>query len=134
MPATAAVGCGLQLFAGDVSFRDSTLGRKLFMMRLATTSAGLLMKARRTLARYLPEDMLSQVPGAVRTSNVVRRFVRTHMFPSHSEWIRVQEGFARGIWPHINIAEERTWWVGGHARAERAACTVRPPHVAHSRL
>ena len=124
------MGCGLQLFAGDVSFRDSMRGRKLLMMGLATRSAGLLMKARRTLARYLPEDTLSQVPGAVRTSNIVRRFVRTHVFPSHSEWIRVQEGFARGIWLHINVADERTWWAGTHEPSvQHALCAHLTSHM-----
>jgi FkbM family methyltransferase len=82
--------------------------------RLATTSAGILMKAHRVLASCLPEDVLSQLPGAVQVRNVVRRFVRAHAFPSRNEWIQVQEGFARGIWLNINLAEERTWWAGTH--------------------
>jgi FkbM family methyltransferase len=84
------------------------------MTRLVTKSTGLLMKAGRALARSLPEDALSQVPGAVRASNAVRRFVRAHAFPSRNEWIQVQDGFARGIWLNINLAEERTWWAGTH--------------------
>lgn len=84
------------------------------MTRLATRSTGLLMKVGRALARCLPEDALSQVPGAVRASNAVRRFVRANAFPSCNGWIQVQEGFARGIWLNINLAEERTWWAGTH--------------------
>jgi FkbM family methyltransferase len=82
--------------------------------RLATTSAGLLMKAGRTITRCLPEDVLSQFPSVLRAGNAVRRFVRKHAFPSRNEWVQVQEGFARGIWLCINLAEERTWWAGSH--------------------
>ena len=84
------------------------------MTRLITRCTGLLMRAGRVLARCLPEDALSQVPGAVHASNAVRRFVRANAFPSRNEWIEVQEGFARGIWLDINLAEERTWWAGTH--------------------
>jgi FkbM family methyltransferase len=84
------------------------------MTRLITRSSGLLMKAGRWLTRCLPEDALSRVPGAMRASNAVRRFVRAHAFPSRNEWIQVQEGFARRIWLNINLVEERTWWAGTH--------------------
>lgn len=84
------------------------------MARLATQSIGLLMKAGRALTRCLPEAGLSRVPGATRANSVVRQFFRTHAFPSRNEWIQVQEGFAGGIWLHINLAAERTWWAGSH--------------------
>jgi FkbM family methyltransferase len=98
--------------------------------RLATTSAGLLMKAGRVLASCLPEDVLSQLPGAVRVRNEVRRFVRTHAFPSREEWIQVQEGFAHGMWLHINLAEERTWWAGSHEPyVQQALCAHVKSHM-----
>ena len=100
------------------------------MIRLITKSTGLLMKAGRALARSLPEDALSQVPGAVRAGNAVRRFVGAHAFPSRNEWIQVQEGFARGIWLNINLAEERTWWAGTHEPfVQQALCAHLKPNM-----
>ncbi len=51
----------------------------------------------------------------------VRRFVSRHLIPAHSEWVQVQDGLANGLWIHIDLANERTWWFGTHEPATQEA-------------
>ena len=84
------------------------------MSRAAVTYTSLLMKCRGLLSCCLPDGALSRVPGASRASASVRRFLSRHLIPAQSEWVQVQNGLASGLWIHIDLVNERTWWFGTH--------------------
>ena len=89
--------------------------------RAAVTYASLLMGGRRLLNSDLPARVLSRIPGGLRAYTKVRRFAGRHLIPARSEWVQVQGGMASGLWIHINLADERTWWLGTHEPETQAA-------------
>lgn len=89
--------------------------------RAAVTYASLLMGGRRLLNSDLPARVLSRIPGGLRAYTKVRRFAGRHLIPARSEWVQVQGGLASGLWIHINLADERTWWLGTHEPETQAA-------------
>lgn len=91
------------------------------MSRAAVTYASLLMGCRRLLNSDLPARVLSRIPGGPRAYTKLRRFVGRHLIPARSEWVQVQGGLAGGLWVYINLADERTWWLGTHEPATQAA-------------
>src|SRR6516225_1656379 len=84
------------------------------MSRLAVAYTGVLMNGRRALARWLPRYALSYL--AKEPSAVVGfcRLVRRHLIPRGTEWVQVQQGFAKGLWIRIDLISERSWWAGTH--------------------
>jgi FkbM family methyltransferase len=91
------------------------------MSRAAVTYTNLLLRCRGLLNRCLPDGALSYVPGGSRGQTRVRRFVSQHLIPAQSEWVQVQDGLASGLWIRVDLANERTWWLGGHEPATQEA-------------
>lgn len=91
------------------------------MSGAAVTYTSLLLRCRGLLNRCLPDGALSHVPGGLRARTSVRRFVSRHLIPARSEWVQVQDGLANGLWIHIDLANERTWWLGTHEPATQEA-------------
>lgn len=87
------------------------------MSRLAVAYTGTLMRSRRVLLRWVPQEALSHVPQARAVAARIRRFVRKHLIPAGSAWIRVQTGWARGLWMQVDLSHERAWWAGTHEPA-----------------
>jgi FkbM family methyltransferase len=91
------------------------------MSPAAVTYTSLLLRCRGLLNRCLPDGALSHVPGGLRARTSVSRFVSRHLIPARSEWVQVQDGLANGLWIHIDLANERTWWLGTHEPATQEA-------------
>lgn len=43
-----------------------------------------------------------------------RRLFLRYLIPASTEWVRIQQGCARGLWIRIDLASERSWWAGTH--------------------
>ena len=85
------------------------------MSRLAVAYTSALMKGRRALTRWLPRYGLSYfAKGPPPVVAGIRHFVRRHLIPRGTEWVQVQQGFAKGIWIRIDLSCERSWWAGTH--------------------
>jgi FkbM family methyltransferase len=98
--------------------------RRLFgsgMSRAAVIYTSLLLRCRGLLDRCLPDSVLSHIPGVLRARAGIRHFVTRRLIPAQSEWVRVQGGLAGGLWIHIDLANERTWWLGTHEPATQEA-------------
>ncbi len=91
------------------------------MSRAVVMYTGLLLKCRGLLELCLPDGVLLRLPGKSRARTNVRRFLGRHLIPARSEWVRVQDGLAKGLWILIDIAIERTWWLGTHEPATQEA-------------
>lgn len=91
------------------------------MSRAAGTYASFLLECRRLLNSHLPARVLSRVPGGRRAYSQARRFLGRHLIPARSGWVQVQDGFASGLWLHLHLADERTWWFGTHEPETQAA-------------
>lgn len=76
------------------------------MSRLTVTYTGLLMKGGRTLRKLLPRR--------TRFVDAIAQRLRSHVVPKGTEWVQVQDGYARGLWIEIDLTNERTWWAGSH--------------------
>jgi FkbM family methyltransferase len=50
----------------------------------------------------------------LRWQTSVRRFLSRHLIPARKEWVKVQTGLTSGLWICIDLATERTWWLGTH--------------------
>ncbi len=85
------------------------------------TYTGLLLKCRDLFNRCLPDRALSLVPGGFDVCTSVRRFLSRHLIPAQSEWVQIQQGFANGLWIHVDLVKERTWWLGTHEPATQKA-------------
>jgi|SRR5271167_112045 len=66
------------------------------MSRIAVAYTGMLMKGRRVLARWVPREALSHIPGGARTVTGILRLLRQYVIPARTEWVQVQQGFAKG--------------------------------------
>lgn len=64
------------------------------------------MKGGRTLRKLLPRG--------TRFIDAIAHRLRSHVLPKGTEWVQVQDGYARGLWIEIDLAHERTWWAGSH--------------------
>jgi len=84
------------------------------MSRLAVAYTGALMKGRRALTRWLPRYALSYFAQGPPVVAGIRHLVRRHLIPRGTEWVQVQQGFAKGIWIRIDLSCERSWWAGTH--------------------
>ena len=84
------------------------------MSRLAVAYTGMLMKSRRALTGWLPRYALSHFVKGPPVVAGIRHLVRRHLIPRGSEWVQVQQGFAKGIWIRIDLFRERSWWAGTH--------------------
>ena len=87
------------------------------MSRLAVAYTGLLMKGRRALTRWLPRYALSYLADGPPVVSGIRQLVRRHLVPRGTEWVKIQQGFAKGLWIRIDISRERSWWAGTHEPA-----------------
>ena len=87
------------------------------MSRLAVAYTGVLMKGRRALTRWLPRYALSYLAKGPPVVAGVRHLVRSHLIPRGTEWVQVQQGFAKGLWIWIDLTSERSWWAGAHEPA-----------------
>jgi FkbM family methyltransferase len=87
------------------------------MSRLAVAYTGALMKGRRALTRCLPRYALSYFAKRPPVVAGIRDLVRRHLIPRGTEWVQVQQGFAKGIWIRIDLSSERSWWAGTHEPA-----------------
>jgi len=84
------------------------------MFRLAVAYTGVLMKSRRALTGWLPRYALSHFAKKRPVVAGIRHLVRRHLIPRGSEWVQVQQGFAKGISIRIDLSRERSWWAGTH--------------------
>lgn len=80
-----------------------------------------LLGCRSLINRCLPARVLSRVPGGPRAHTTVRRFVSRHLIPARNEWVQIQAGLASGLWIHVNLVEEKNWWLGNHEPQTQAA-------------
>ena len=87
------------------------------MSRLVVAYTGVLMKGRRALTRWLPRYALSYFAKGSPVVGGIRDLVRRHLIPRGTEWVQVQQGFAKGIWIGIDLSSERSWWAGTHEPA-----------------
>jgi FkbM family methyltransferase len=51
---------------------------------------------------------------ARRGVEAAKLFVKRRLFRSRHVWVRVQSGFAQGMWMHLRIPEEAGFWRGEH--------------------
>jgi FkbM family methyltransferase len=84
------------------------------MPRALVTYVRWLQRGRALLARCVPEAQLARIPGAARASRSVRRVLGRHLVPRRMEWVQIQNGFGKGLWTRIDLANERNWWLGKH--------------------
>jgi FkbM family methyltransferase len=87
------------------------------MSRLAVAYTGALMKIRRALTRWLPHYALSYLANTPLVTAGIRHLIRCHLIPRGTEWVQVQQGFAKGLWIRIDLTCERSWWAGTHEPA-----------------
>jgi FkbM family methyltransferase len=87
------------------------------MSRLAVAYTGMLMKGRRVLTRWLPQNALSNLEEGPVAVAAIHRLVRRRLIPQSTEWVQVQQGFAKELWIQIDLASERSWWAGNHEPA-----------------
>src|SRR6516165_6958694 len=87
------------------------------MSRLGVAYTGVLMKGRRAFTRWLPRFALSYLAKEPSVVIGIRHLVRRHLIPRGTEWVQVQQGFAKGLWIRIDLAWERSWWAGTHEPA-----------------
>ena len=83
------------------------------MSRLAVAYTATLMRSRRLLGRWGSRDTPSHLKGH---RAAFRHLLLRYLIPASTEWVRVQQGYARGLWIRIDLASERSWWAGGHER------------------
>ena len=81
------------------------------MSRLAVAYTAMLMRSRRALMRWRSPETPSRQKGH---RAAFRRFFLQYLVPASTEWVRVQQGYARGLWIRIDLARERSWWAGTH--------------------
>jgi len=84
------------------------------MSRLAVAYTGMLMRGGRALTRWLPRESRSYLAKERPVIAGIRQLVRRHLIPRGTEWVQIQQGFAKGIWIQIDLARERSWWAGTH--------------------
>jgi FkbM family methyltransferase len=72
------------------------------------------MRSGRALTGWLPRYALSHFAKGSPVVAGIRHLVRRHLIPRGSEWVQVQQGFAKGIWIRIDLSRERSWWAGTH--------------------
>jgi FkbM family methyltransferase len=77
------------------------------MSRLAVAYAAMLMRSRRALGHWAAPRSEGHRPA-------LRRRLLRYLIPVSTEWVRVQQGYARGLWIRIDLASERSWWAGTH--------------------
>jgi FkbM family methyltransferase len=87
------------------------------MSRPAVAYTGVLMKGRRALTRWLPRQAVSYFAQRLPVVAGIRDFIRRHLIPRSTQWVQVQQGFAKGIWIRIDLSSERSWWAGTHEPA-----------------
>ena len=87
------------------------------MSRLGVAYTGVLMKGRRAFTRWLPRFALTYLAKEPSVVIGIRHLVRRHLIPRGTEWVQVQQGFAKGLWIRIDLAWERSWWAGTHEPA-----------------
>ena len=84
------------------------------MSRFQVAGVGTLMKGRRLLASWLPADSAQCSTRWRRFATRVECYLHRHAIPERTEWVKVQQGLAQGLWIQIDLARERTWWAGTH--------------------